>query len=106
MGGWNWHIGTYHWVSGFRKHFFIQSEKICLILLVFLSNVMHGSIFDTNYTAMQSDLNKLQQEEEKRRLPLQKGKNCLLQGSLLNLQELSLTMCLPKKFFKKPFRFF
>lgn len=64
MGGWSWHIGTYHWVSGFRKHFFIRSGKICLILVVFLSNVMHGSIFDTNYTAMQSDLNKLQQEEK------------------------------------------
>lgn len=27
MGGWSWHIGTHHWGSGFRKHFFIRSGK-------------------------------------------------------------------------------
>ena len=107
MGGWSWHIGTYHWVRGFRKHFFIRSGKKLLDPVgIFISNLMHGSIFDTDYAAMQTDLSKLQGEEEKRRLPLPNNKNCLLQGNLLSLQGLSLTTCLPKTFLKKPFRFF
>lgn len=32
---------------------------------------MRGSILDTSYAAMQTDLSKLQGEEEKRKIPLQ-----------------------------------
>lgn len=60
---------------------------------------MHGSIFDTDYAAMQTDLSKLQGKEEKRRLLLQ-NKNCQLQGNLWNLQGLSLITCLQIKLLK------
>lgn len=82
MGGWSWHIGTHHWGSGFRKHFFIRSGKKLLDPVgIFTSNLMHGSIFDTDYAATQTDLSKLQGKEEKRRLLLQ-NKSCQLQGNL------------------------
>lgn len=60
---------------------------------------MRGSILDTNYAAMQTDLSKLQGEEEKRKIPLQ-NKGCLPQGNLLNLQGLALNVCLPKQVLK------
>lgn len=85
-GGWSWH----HWGSGLRKHFWSYlGKKLLDHVGIFISNLMRGSILDTNYAAMQTDLSKLQGEEEKRKIPFQ-NKGCLLQGNLLNLQGLSL----------------
>lgn len=41
----------------------IQGKKLLDHVGIFISNSMRGSILDTNYAAMQSDLSKLQGEE-------------------------------------------
>lgn len=58
-----------------------QGKKLLDPVGIFTSNLMHGSIFDTNYAATQTDLSKLQGKEDKRRLILQ-NQSCQLQGNL------------------------
>jgi len=60
-----------------------QGKNLLDPVSIFISILMHGSTFDSNYAATQTDLSKLQGEEEKRRLHLQKNKNSLLQGKCL-----------------------
>lgn len=63
--------GTAGPVVSARTSAAIQGEKKLLDHVgIFISNSMRGSILDTNYAAMQSDLSKLQGEEEKRKIPL------------------------------------
>lgn len=98
----HWNVPLAEWFQKILLYL-AREKKLLDPVGIFISNLMHDSICDTDYAAMQTDLSKLQGEEEKRRFPLQ---NCLLQGNLLNLQRLRLTICLLKKFLKKPFVFF